>query len=202
MSSSNSPSSSPPDYEPETAPTLPGYPTSDDPSPPEYFEIIRFNASSYSWHATNAQLQAAINAGGISPTTTPRTAHNEARSVTTAAVFYLPQGAPLHATTTETTVTETERQNGAEGAAVVRSYCRPTIRPGNSVRGLSSILERWSDLLEEADQQNHASSTYKQSATCSSSEARTVPSWGKARIIEQAPKDCRKWAISRLLGIC
>ena len=206
--SSNHPPSSPPNYDLATVESLPSYPTPDDPSPPEYFEIIRFNASSYSWTATNAQLQAAINAGGISPTTTTSTRNNEARSVTTAAIFYLPEEQSAEAITRDEEAErresevelEAQRQNREERAEVVRQHWRPLPRTGNSIRGLSSILERWGDLAEAANERSHAVSTLKRESTL---ELRTVdlPGWMKARIEERQSKSCGKWVLSRLLNI-
>ena len=193
-STSNS-SADPPDYFSDLTPTLslPPYPNRErDPPPPEYYEIMRFNASSYAWTFPQHQLQSAMDAGDMSPLPTATIARNDMRRAedqyTTSAMRPSEREgrlSPARQNPEEFNEEERARVDRAlrrrmeEGDMGVRRHCRPVVYHTNSVGRLASTLQRWTELLEIGDEDGETGGIGSRKR----SEVE-VPGWIKARIEE------------------
>lgn len=203
-SSSNS-SPDPPDYLFDLTPThsLPPYPNRDlDPPPPEYYEIMRFNASSYAWIFPQHQLQSAMDAGDMSPLATPTIVRNDMGRAedqyTPSAMRPSERGlSPARRNSEEFNEEERARMDRAlrrrmeDRDVVVRQHCRPITYHANSVGRLASTLQRWTELLEIGDDDGETGgiSSRKRSEV-------EVPGWIKARIEERRSHKSRRKMLS------
>ena len=191
ISTSNS-LSDPPNYFSDLIPTvsLPPYPNRElDPPPPEYYEIMRFNAS-YAWTFPQHQLQSALVAGDMSSLATATIVRNDTRGAsdqyTTSAMRSSGRRlSPPRQNSEEFNDDERARIDRAlrrrmeDGDMVVHQHYQPIVYSTNSVGRLASTLQRWTELLEIGDEDGETGgiSSRKRSEV-------EVPRWIKARIEE------------------
>lgn len=192
ISASSSPSDQS-DYFSDLTPTdsLPPYPNREfDPAPPEYYEIMRFNASSYVWTFPQHQSQSAMDAGDMSSLATATIVRNDILGAldqyTTSAMRSSERRfSPARQNSEEFNDDEHARIGRAlrwkteDEDMAVYQHCQSIAYHTNSVGRLASTLKRWTELLEITDEDGETGGI--------SSRQRSeleVPGWIKARIEE------------------
>lgn len=198
-SSSNS-SPDQPDYFFDLTPThsLPPYPNRDlDPPPPEYYEIMRFNASSYAWTFPQHQLQYSMDAGDMSPLAIPTIVRNDMRRTEDQYTLSAMRSSerrlsPARQNSEEfneerAMIDRTLQQGMEDSDMVVRQHCRPIAYHANSVGRLASTLQQWTELLEIGADDGETGGRLSRRR----SEVE-VPGWIKARIEERSHRSKRK----------
>lgn len=185
-----------PHYFSDLTPTLslPPYPNRDlDPPPPEYYEIMRFNASSYAWTFPQHRLQSAMDEGDMSPLATATVVRNDMRRAedqyTTSTMRSSERGlSPARQNSEEFNEEERARIDRAlrrrmeGGDMAVRQHCRPIVYQTNSVGRLTSTLQRWTELLDIGDEDGKTGGIGSRKRSEVEME---VPGWIKARIEER-----------------